>query len=75
MNAHTYKKNTTVKSEHLEKLRKQLLTSKLSSSFIPYCHFSNSLSQLRTVLRGQTTSAVLNSSFSQSSKVCRNATT
>lgn len=45
------------------------LTSKLSSSFIPSCHFSNSFSQLRTVLRGQTTRAVVNFSFSQSSKV------
>lgn len=44
-------------------------TSKHSSSFIPCCHFSNSLSQFRTVLRGQTTSAVLNSSLSHSSNV------
>lgn len=50
-------------------------TSKLSSSFIPSCHFSNSFSQLRTVLRGQTTRAVVNFSFSQSSKVWRNVTT
>lgn len=50
-------------------------TSKLSSSFIPSCHFSNSFSQLSTVLRGQTTRAVVNFSFSQSSKVWRNATT
>ncbi len=55
--------------------KKQLLTSKLSSSFIPACHFSNSLSQLRTVFRGQTTSAVEKLSFSQSSKVWRNVTT
>lgn len=51
------------------------LTSRLSSSFSPTCHFSNSLSQLRTVLRGQTTRAVLKSSFSQSSRVWRNVTT
>lgn len=50
-------------------------TSKHSSSFIPCCHFSNSLSQFRTVLRGQTTSAVLNSSFSHSSNVWRKVTT
>lgn len=71
LNAHTQ-----VKLELLERLKtKQLLTSKLSSSFIPTCHFSNSLSQLRTVFRGATTRAVEKSSFSHSSKVWSNVTT
>lgn len=64
-----------VKHEQLKRLKKQFITSKLSSSFIPCCHFSNSLSQLRTVFRGQTTRALVKSSFSQSSKVWRNVTT
>lgn len=53
----------------------QISTSKLSSSFKPSCHFSNSLSQLSTVLRGHTTRAVLKFSFSHSSTVWRNVTT
>lgn len=39
------------------------------------CHFLNSLSQLRMVFSGHTTSAVLNFRFLDSSTVWRNATT
>lgn len=40
-----------------------------------FCHFVNSLIQLRMVFSGQTTSAVLNFRFFDSSTVWRNATT
>lgn len=63
-----YEKNASIIGTK-EKESNEVPTSKHSSSFIPCCHFSNSLSQFRTVLRGQTTSAVLNSSLSHSSNV------
>lgn len=55
--------------------QQQVSTSKLSSSFKPSCHFSNSFSQLRTVFRGHTTRAVEKSSFSHRSTVWSNVTT
>lgn len=72
---HTEGQELHWKQKQLERSQGQPITSKLSSSFIPTCHFSNSLSQLRTVFRGQTTSAVVKSSCSQSSNVWRNVTT
>lgn len=53
----------------------QISTSKLSSSFRPSCHLENSLSQLSTVLRGQTTRAVEKFNFSHNRIVWRNVTT